>query len=129
MSVIAAISSPIGAGGIGIVRMSGNGALAIADAIFLFNGKSRGESVSWEPLKLNFGTFFADGFEDKGYAVFFPAAKAYTGEDTVEFYLHGGVRIMQGALEPLSWRKRASSPSARFCPADCRLPTRRESWI
>ncbi len=101
MSVIAAISSPIGAGGIGIVRMSGNGALAIADAIFLFNGKNRGESVSWEPLKLNFGTFFADGFEDKGYAVFFPAAKAYTGEDTVEFYLHGGVRIMQGALETL----------------------------
>ena len=36
MSTIAAISSPIGAGGIGIVRVSGNEALRIADAIFIF---------------------------------------------------------------------------------------------
>ncbi|MBQ9587921.1 MAG: tRNA uridine-5-carboxymethylaminomethyl(34) synthesis GTPase MnmE, partial [Bacteroidales bacterium] len=33
--------------------------------------------------------------------VYFPAKQAYTGEDTVEFYLHGGVRIMQGALDTL----------------------------
>ena len=48
---------------------------------------------------MRFGTFDAGDFKDKGYAVFFPAARAYAGEDTVEFYLHGGVRILQGALD------------------------------
>lgn len=50
---------------------------------------------------MNFGTFDAGEFCDKGYAVYFPAGRSYTGEDTVEFYLHGGVRIMQGALDAL----------------------------
>lgn len=108
MKTIAAISSPIGAGGIGIVRVSGNDALGIADAIFNFGKQTSrvrtcGQSIlqKWEPLKMHFGTFVAKDFCDRGYAVYFPAAQAYTGEDTVEFYLHGGVRIMQGALNTL----------------------------
>ena len=111
MSTIAAISSPIGAGGIGIVRVSGNEALRIADAIFIFAHKKASQDASfvmpegvkqqWTPLFMNYGTFDAGEFCDKGYAVYFPAKRAYTGEDTVEFYLHGGVRIMQGALDAL----------------------------
>ncbi len=81
-------------GGIGIVRVSGSEALRIADAIFNFAHEG-----DWQPLKMTFGTFVAESFKDKGYAVYFPAKQAYTGEDTVEFYLHGGIRIMQGALE------------------------------
>lgn len=104
MKTIAAISSPIGAGGIGIVRVSGDEAVGIADTVFNF-GKSTerqsGAPQNWQPLKMNFGTFIARDFCDRGYAVYFPAAQAYTGEDTVEFYLHGGVRIMQGALNAL----------------------------
>jgi len=100
MKTIAAISSPIGAGGIGIVRVSGDGALGIADTVFHF-GHKNGAANNWQPLKMNYGTFVAEDFKDNGYAVFFPAEKAYTGEDTVEFYLHGGVRIMQGALGAL----------------------------
>ncbi len=96
MSTIAAISSPIGVGGIGIVRVSGDEALRIADAIFNFERKGQ-----WQPLHMHFGTFVARDFKDRGYAVYFPAKQAYTGEDTVEFYLHGGVRIMQGALETI----------------------------
>lgn len=96
MSTIAAISSPIGVGGIGIVRVSGDEALRIADAIFDFEHK-----VQWQPLHMHFGTFVARDFKDRGYAVYFPAKQAYTGEDTVEFYLHGGVRIMQGALDEI----------------------------
>ncbi|MCM1306129.1 MAG: tRNA uridine-5-carboxymethylaminomethyl(34) synthesis GTPase MnmE [Bacteroides sp.] len=107
MKTIAAISSPIGAGGIGIVRVSGNDALGIADAIFNFGKDTRVRARAnnivqpWEPLKMHFGTFVAKDFCDRGYAVYFPADKAYTGEDTVEFYLHGGVRIMRGALDAL----------------------------
>ena len=106
MSTIAAISSPIGAGGIGIVRVSGEDALKIADAIFNFAHKTGRDDLKntrqiWRPLFMNFGTFDAGNFKDVGYAVYFPAQNAYTGEDTVEFYLHGGVRIMRGALEAL----------------------------
>lgn len=111
MSTIAAISSPIGAGGIGIVRVSGKDALGIADAIFSFSRKNTSKDTqscdakkttqNWVPLYMNFGTFDAGDFCDKGYAVYFPAGRSYTGEDTVEFYLHGGVRIMQGALDAL----------------------------
>ena len=69
MKTIAAISSPIGAGGIGIVRVSGNDALGIADAIFNFGKetsrvRARGQNIiqHWEPLRMNFGTFVAEDF-------------------------------------------------------------------
>ena len=83
MSTIAAISSPIGAGGIGIVRVSGEDALAIADAVFIFahkNARKSGDSScenlqdridekkenglreEWKPLYMNFGTFDAGEF-------------------------------------------------------------------
>lgn len=106
MSTIAAVSSPIGAGGIGIVRVSGEDALKVADAIFDFAHKTAADDKKhlrqvWRPLYMNFGTFNAEDFKDVGYAVYFPAKQAYTGEDTVEFYLHGGVRIVKGALDTL----------------------------
>ena len=106
MSTIAAVSSPIGAGGIGIVRVSGEDALKVADAIFDFAHKTAADDEKhlrqlWQPLHMHFGTFNADDFKDVGYAVYFPAKQAYTGEDTVEFYLHGGVRIVKGALDTL----------------------------
>lgn len=113
MKTIAAISSPIGAGGIGIVRISGSEALEIADAVFCFAHKTDGKNL-WSPMMMNFGTFLADGFSDKGYAVFFPKEKAYTGEDTVEFYLHGGVRIMQGALDTLIKRGARLATAGEF---------------
>lgn len=99
MSTIAAVSTPVGAGGIGILRVSGEDAIAVADAIFISGDKSAGETLRANPRKMVFGTFGAEDFCDKGYAVYFPAREAYTGEDTVEFYLHGGVRIMRGALD------------------------------
>lgn len=95
MSTIAAISTPIGVGGIGIVRVSGSDALEIADAVFSYKAKRL------EPMRLTFGKFEGEDFCDLGYAVYIPKERAYTGEDTVEFYLHGGVRIMQGALDAL----------------------------
>ena len=98
MRAIAAISTPVGAGGIGILRVSGEDALAVASAVFICGNKGS-RPISDTPLMMRFGTFDAGDFRDRGYAVFFPAAKAYTGEDTVEFYLHGGVRVMRGALD------------------------------
>ncbi len=101
MKTIVAISTPIGAGGIGILRVSGDSAVKIAGAVFFKKGRSAQQLLLDNPLKMIFGTFEGNGFADKGYAVFFPAEKSFTGEDTVEFYLHGGVRIMQGGVETL----------------------------
>ena len=101
MKTIVAISTPIGAGGIGIVRISGNDARKIADAVFFKKGQGVGQILAENPLKMTFGTFKGIDFNDKGYAVFFPANKSFTGEDTVEFYLHGGVRIMKGAVDTI----------------------------
>ena len=42
MSTIAAVSTPVGAGGIGILRVSGEDAIAVADAIFISGDKSAG---------------------------------------------------------------------------------------
>ena len=103
MNTIAAVSTPAGAGGIGIIRVSGKDARAIADAVFVCRGREKGrgaaDALTSLPMTMIFGDFVAEDFRDRGYAVFFPADRAYTGEDTVEFYLHGGVRIMRGALE------------------------------
>ena len=101
MKTIVAISTPIGAGGIGIVRISGKDARKIADAVFFKKGQGVGDILLQNPLKMTFGTFKGIDFNDKGYAVFFPENKSFTGEDTVEFYLHGGVRIMKGAVETI----------------------------
>lgn len=101
MKTIVAISTPIGAGGIGIVRISGKDARKIADAVFFKKGQGVGQILAENPLKMTFGTFKGIDFNDKGYAVFFPENQSFTGEDTVEFYLHGGVRIMKGAVETI----------------------------
>lgn len=91
--VIVAIATPSGNGGIGILRLSGEGSREIADALFFSKSKE------WQPLLMKYGTFKGTGFDDKGYAVYMPEGQSYTGEETIEFYLHGGMRIMQGALE------------------------------
>ena len=114
MKTIVAISTPIGAGGIGIVRVSGQDARKIADAVFFKKGQGVGEILKENPLKMTFGTFHGDGFTDKGYAVFFPANNSFTGEDTVEFYLHGGVRIMQGAVSTITTKGAVPAEAGEF---------------
>ena len=114
MKTIVAISTPIGAGGIGIVRVSGQDARKIADAVFFKKGQGVGEILKENPLKMTFGTFQGEGFTDKGYAVFFPANNSFTGEDTVEFYLHGGVRIMQGAVSTITTKGAVPAEAGEF---------------
>ena len=93
MKTIVAISTPSGKGGIGIVRLSGDDALAIAKSVFTV------KSFSIEPNYMYFGTFSGKDFSDKGYLVYFKAPHSFTGEDVVELQLHGGNRILEGAVE------------------------------
>lgn len=93
MKTIVAISTPSGKGGIGIVRLSGDDALAIAKSVFTV------KSFSIEPNYMYFGTFSGKDFSDNGYLVYFKAPHSFTGEDVVELQLHGGRRILEGAVE------------------------------
>lgn len=93
---IVAISTPLGAGGIGIIRLSGVEALKIASELFCSNEVVNG---AYTAKYMYFGTVSADGYRDKGYMVYFKAPNSFTGEDVVELQLHGGVKLLEGVVE------------------------------
>ena len=101
---IAAIATPAGRGGIGVVRVSGPRAAAIAEAIAGSVPAAR---------HARFGDFRAgDGaLIDQGLALYFPAPHSYTGEDVVELQGHGGPLVMQQLLRRcLELGARAAQP-------------------
>lgn len=97
MSTIAAIATPNAAGGIGIIRISGERAIGIAAACFRpVSGKSLLEQKGYSAA---YGTVFGEEGEiDDGVAIVYRAPKSYTGEDVVELCCHGGLFIMQKTL-------------------------------
>ena len=99
---IAAISTPLGAGGIGVIRISGDDAIEIADKIIV--------PTSGKPLSslkgycAAHGKAVSDGQSlDECVALVFRAPKSYTGENTVELSCHGGIyvtnRILRAVLD------------------------------
>ncbi len=91
---IAAIATPNGRGGVGIVRISGSKALAIAQALVL----------DQQPLKARYAHFrrfySADqSILDEGLALYFPNPHSFTGEDVVELQGHGGMVLMDMLLK------------------------------
>lgn len=94
---VAAIATPNAAGGIGIVRISGGDAIAVADKVFsAVSGKPLSEAAGYTA---HFGTVNLDGKPiDEAIALVFRAPKSYTGEDTVELSCHGGVYIVRRVL-------------------------------
>ncbi len=98
MKTIVAIATPLGLGGIGIVRISGEDALQIANHIFAFANFGTDKKFGETPNLLCYGKIKTEEFNDNGYAVFFKAPKSFTGEDVVEFQAHGGTRILDGIV-------------------------------
>lgn len=97
MSTIAAISTGQAAGGIGIVRISGENALIVADRIFKnISGIKLNELNGY---KAAFGkVFFNEKPIDEAVALVFRAPKSYTGEDVVEISCHGGLLVTKQVL-------------------------------
>lgn len=97
LSAIAAISTPLGTGGVGIIRISGKNATEIADRIFVsVNGKKLSSSKGYRAY---FGRIF-DGKTavDEVVCLVFRAPHSYTGEDVVEINCHGGVVLLKKIL-------------------------------
>lgn len=99
---IAAISTPPGRGGIGIVRLSGRESLRVARRLFV--PMRAGGAGSWcpEPRRVHFGRIrsWKDGRDlDQACCTYFPAPNSYTREDVVELSCHGGPRLLEMVLE------------------------------
>lgn len=97
-STIAAISTPIGVGGISIIRVSGKDAYSIASKVFR---PFKIDDFNIEPRRMYLGEFKAENFNEKCIMVWFKAPYSYTGEDVVEFQCHGGTVIAKGVLDAL----------------------------
>ena len=93
---IAAISTPKGEGGIGIIRISGDKSFEILDKIF----KPKNPNKDLGFYQFNYG-FIHDGEKviDESMVVRMKAPKTYTCEDVVEINCHGGQFVTQKVLE------------------------------
>lgn len=93
---IAAIATPPGRGGVGIVRVSGPGSRAIAAA--MLGRVPAPRHAEFLPFRNPAGEIL-----DEGIALFFAAPRSFTGEDVLELQGHGGPvvldRILQATLE------------------------------
>lgn len=94
---IAGISTPLGIGGIGVIRISGPRALAVADR--LFTAKSRRDLLSH---KVHLGEIKdpeTGAVLDEVFLIPMRAPKTYTREDVVEIQCHSGSLILRKILE------------------------------
>lgn len=88
---IAALATPPGRGGVGIIRVSGPACRAIAEAML---------SHLPAPRQAHYGPFRGETtILDEGIALYFPGPHSFTGEDVLELQGHGGPVIMDLLLE------------------------------
>jgi tRNA modification GTPase len=94
---IAAIATPVGMGGIGIIKISGPKALAIATRIF----RPYGTSPPFKSHHLYYGEVFnphRGNALDEALLSFMAKPRSYTREDVVEINCHGGYLVLQEIL-------------------------------
>lgn len=95
---IAAIATPLAPAGLGVIRLSGTDAAAVADRVFrsVTAGKTLAAMGGYTAC---YGHVFDDeGDIDECVATVFRAPHSYTGENVVEFSCHGGVYLLQRVL-------------------------------
>ncbi len=96
VDTIAAVATAPGQAGIGVVRVSGPMAGAIAQAV---TGHTQ------PPRTIRLRNFFDARGEtiDSGLVLFFEGPASFTGEDVVEFQGHGGQMVLQMVLDATLW--------------------------
>ncbi len=98
---IAAISTPIGEGGISVIRISGSKAFDITEKIFSknYDSKKRISIPDTPSHTVHFGYLFEDkNLIDEVLISIFKKPNSYTGEDTIEISSHGGILVTQKIL-------------------------------
>lgn len=95
---IAAISTAQGQSGIGIVRLSGPRALAIADQIF--TGPKKEKPSEFKSYTMHYGRISGHGrIIDEVILSLMRKPKSYTREDVVEINCHGGIVVLRNVLD------------------------------
>lgn len=105
---IAAIATPVGEGGIAVIRISGKNAIQVVNEAFQGADLTLKDSHT-----VHFGKITDSDGEvvDEVLATLFHSPKSYTGEETVEISCHGGVLVTQAVLETiLSLGVRSAEP-------------------
>ncbi len=99
---IAAIATPIGEGGIGIIRLSGKEAIDIADRIFLPRGSKTLKDVTSHTITYGFIVDPSHGGKiDEVLVTVMRSPRTYTREDVVEINCHGGMLPLKTVLQLL----------------------------
>jgi len=93
--IIVALATPQGIGAIGVVRLSGNGCIALMDEIF------PSKQLSNQPANTLHVGLISDGENniDEVVVSLFKSPRSYTGEDVVEISCHGSSYIIQQLIE------------------------------
>lgn len=89
---IAAIATPIGTGGVGVIRISGDKSFEIVDKIYTKHNLEAG--------KISHG-WIVDGDKKIDEVILLPFRNphSYTGEDVVEIHCHGGINVVRNILD------------------------------
>lgn len=131
---IAAISTPLGEGGIGIVRMSGDKSLEILSKIFSFEGKIKDvpcetsltkktdiignsdKNLGFKSRFLHYGKVYDENNNliDEVLAVYMKPPTTYTGEEMVEINCHGGIVPLRRILETVLRAGARAAESGEF---------------
>ncbi len=89
--LIAAVATPAGRGGIGVLRLSGRGAIEVAETMCGRNFAPR--EATFSRLKDRDGAML-----DEGIVLCFPGPASFTGEDVVELQVHGAPVVLRQLL-------------------------------
>ncbi|NCC91590.1 MAG: tRNA uridine-5-carboxymethylaminomethyl(34) synthesis GTPase MnmE, partial [Spirochaetia bacterium] len=111
--VICAISTPPGMGAIAVIRLSGEGSVALVDAIFQAASGKKLETEASHTV--HFGRI-SDGKEllDEVLVTLFLDSRSFTGEESVEISCHGSVYIQQRIMELLISRGARMATAGEF---------------
>lgn len=113
LSTVAAVSTPRGKGGVALIRISGEEAVAVASRCF--SPKCRTTVQDLPARTAVFGDILADGTPiDDGMLTVFRSPASYTGEDVVEITCHGGVLITKRVLEAVFSAGAIPAPAGEF---------------
>jgi len=116
---IIAVSTPLGYGGLGVVRLSGSRSLPIAKKIFKPRNRSRKIS-SHRPVLGNLSNFENKELFEEAFLTFFSKPLTYTREDMVEISCHGSpenlLYVLISTEESTSFRQKPSMISSPLRP-------------
>ncbi|MCL2486705.1 MAG: tRNA uridine-5-carboxymethylaminomethyl(34) synthesis GTPase MnmE, partial [Oscillospiraceae bacterium] len=110
-TTIAGIATGQAAGGVGMVRVSGPEAAAVADRVFECRSGEKLAGLSGYRARYGRMIDASNGWSDDGVALVFRAPHSYTGEDVVELSCHGGLYAVRTLLR--ACLEAGASPAGR----------------